>query len=176
MLSEVADKPKRKLPRQLAGLVALRAQGFDNKEIADRLRVSVVTLRRLIKKARTEYGWNDIGEQLTDVALPQAVSNVIKHLDHEGTPEAIASGQHAMTREIARGLGALKTHSAVKQETVKKSIQVLRVQIELPPGVQGAMDAVVDGVLATPRRALLPASSPTPAASIVDGEVIRGAV
>ena len=152
----------------------LRAQGFDNHEIAEKLRISKAKLRRLIAQARREYAWDDLGHKLADVALPQAVDNVIKHLDHESTPEAVATGQSLMTRTVAQGLGALKTHSAVKSEVKKTSIQVLRVEIalpQLPPGDQGA--SLGDGaVLATPRRAL---SSPHPAlaAPIVDAEVVK---
>lgn len=172
MVGELGVSPKKKLPRQLAGLIVLRTQGFDNKEIADRLGVSVPTVKRLIAKARREYGWSDLSDKLTNVALPQAVENIVAHLEHEGTPEAIANGESTMTRELARGLGAFKNHQAVKTEKTKTSIQVLKVLIELPPGVQGA-NGLVEGVLATPRRAL-PAAvpNPAPAASIVDGVVV----
>lgn len=162
------------LPRELAGLVLLRAQGFDNHEIAEKLRISKAKLRRLIAQARREYAWDDLGHKLADVALPQAIDNVIKHLDHEGTPEAVATGSNLMTRTVAQGLGALKHHAAVKAEVRKTSIQVLRVEIampQLPPGDQGA--SLGDGaVLATPRRAL-PPPHPTLAAPILEGEVVQ---
>lgn len=170
---ELAVTPKKKLPRQLAGLIVLRTQGFDNKEIADRLNITPQALKRLIKKASVEYGWNDVSEQLIGVAIPQAMSNLNKHLDHEGTPEAIANGVNTMTRETLRGAGVFKTHSAVKQET-KKTVQILKVEITmptLPPGDQGASQ--VEGVLATPRRAL-PDANPTSAATlpVIDAETV----
>lgn len=162
------------MPREIAGLVLLRAQGFDNHEIAEKLRISKSKLTRLIAKARKEYGWDDLGHKLADVALPQAVENVIRHLEYEGTPEGVAEGRTEMTRAVTQGLGALKHHAAVKTEVKKTKIQVLRVEIvapQLPPGDQGAVS--VDGaVLATPRRAL-PAPHPTPAAiDVVEGEVV----
>lgn len=166
------------LPRELAGLVLLRAQGFDNHEIAEKLRISPAKLRRLIAKARKEYGWDDLGHKLADVALPIAVDNVIKHLDYEGTDAGVAEGRDSMTRAVTQGLGALKHHAAVKTETKKTDIRVLRIEIampELPAGDQGM--ALADGaVLATPRRALLPSPHPTlPASSsIVEGEVLHG--
>lgn len=173
--SDTRDSRKnKKLPKQLAALVALRAQGFDNKEIADRLRVSPVKLRTLIKKARQEYGWSDLAEQLAHVAVPQAMSNVIRHLEHEGSDPAVKLGMSTMTREIARGVGILKNHTAVKQETRSESTNVLRVEIvmpEMPPGVQGPL--IAEGsVTATPRRAL-PLAHPAPVASVVDGEVVK---
>lgn len=165
--------PDKKLPRQLAGLIVLRTQGFDNREIADRLGVSVPTIKRWIAKARREYGWSDLSDKLMHTALPQAVDNIVRHLEYEGTDAAIANDQSTMTRELAKGLGTFKSHQAVKSEKVKTSIQVLKVQIELPPGVQGT-NALVEGVLATPRRALpIATAHPAPAAPpVIDAEVI----
>lgn len=167
-------RKNKKLPRQLAGLVFLRAQGFDNREIADRLGVGQQTLRKLIAKARREYGWDDLGSKLADVALPIAVDNVIKHLDQEGTPEAVASGQHTMTRTVAAGLGALKTHAAVKSEIKKTEIQVLRVEFagvpQLPPG--GGSRLVEGSVMAAPRRALLDGAG-LPSAAPIDAEIVH---
>lgn len=169
------SRPNKALPRQLAGLVALRAQGFDNHEIAERLDISPQKLRSLIAKARKEYGWNDLGQRLADIALPQAVENVIKHLDHEGTAAGIAEGMSKMTIAVAGGLGAFKTHSAIKQESKTEETRTLRVEIVLPrmpPGTQGAGQAI-EGVLATPRRALAAPQAVDPGASIVEGEVVR---
>lgn len=130
------------------------------------------TIKRWLAKVRREYGWSDLNDKLTNVALPQAVDNIVKHLEHEATDAAVASGMSTMTRELARGLGVLKNHQAVKTEKTKTSIQVLTVKIEMPPGVQGA-NGLVEGVLATPRRALPAAvSNPAPVASVIEGEVV----
>lgn len=167
------SRKNKKLPRQLAALVALRAQGFDNAEIADKLGVTRQKLTALITKARKEYGWSDLADQIAHRAVPQAVENVVKHLDYEGTAAAQKLGQHQMTREVLKGVGVFKTHSAVKQESKNETTNTLRVEIvmpELPPGVQ-ALSLTEGSVFATPRRALPPAES-VPGASIVDGEVV----
>lgn len=167
------SRKNKKMPRMLAALVLLRAQGFDNREIADRLQVSTSTLKKLITKARREYGWNDLGERLVNVALPQAVENVEKHLEYEGTEAAIRADQSTMTREITKGLGIFKTHAAVKSETKQTKIQVLKVEVtlpQLPPGDPGMAAISAGSVLAAPRRAQLVASHPTPAA--IDAEVV----
>lgn len=164
----------KKLPRQLGAMVALRAQGFDNVEIAERLGIDKRQLRALLAKARHDFGWNDLNEKLIDVALPIAVDNIVKHLEYEGTALGVIKGESVMTRALAAGLGTFKSHSAVKQETKNETTNVLRVEItlpQLPPGVQGS--SLTDGsVLATPRRALVSPAIPALAASVIDAEVV----
>lgn len=164
------SRKDKKLPKQLAALVALRAQGFDNHEIAERLGVTVQKLRILIAKARKVYGWSDLGDQIAHVAVPQAISNVIKHLDYEGTPDAIKKGQSTMTQKTVAGVGIFRSHSAVKQESKNETTNVLRVEISLPQLPQGATAPQIDGVLATPRRASL--LSAPPVAPIIDGTIL----
>jgi hypothetical protein len=167
------DRKNKKLPRQLAALVALRAQGFDNYEIAEKLRVTPRKLKALIAKARKEYGWSDLAAKLADVAIPLAVDSMIAHIEHEGSKAGVLSGSSTMTRAALAGVGVFKSHSAAKVETKSEQTKILRVEIalpELPPGDQG-LYAVGGSVLATPRRALLSAVS-TPAASVVEGEVV----
>lgn len=164
--SDTRDTRKnKKLPRQLAALVALRAQGFDNVEIAERLRVSPQKLRALVAKARKEYGWSDLGDQIAHVAVPQAVANVIKHLEYEGSAAGVLRNESTMTRATLAGTGMFKTHSAVKQESESRQTNILRVEIALPELPPGQALAAIDGVLATPRRARLCES--VPAASVV---------
>ncbi len=172
--SDAKDSRKdKKLPRQLAALVALRAQGFDNTEIAEKLGVDKRKLKSLINKAMRDYGWSDMADKLANVAVPLAMESVIKHLEHESTQMARVNGQHTMTRDVMKGVGIFKSHSAVKQESKSENTNILRVEVilpTLPPGVQALQ--IADGsILATPRRALAIAES-IPAASI-DGEVIK---
>lgn len=147
---DTSRKPT-KLPRQIACLVALRAQGYDNHEIAEKLKVSPRKLKALIAKARRVYGWSDLGQQIADYAAVKAVSNLGVHLDYEGTKTAVKKGHHAMTRRTLDGTGLFRSHSAVKHESKHEETNILRVEIVLP----AALPAVADGsVLATPRRAL----------------------
>lgn len=170
-------RKNKKLPRQLAALVALRAQGYDNHEIADKLRVTPRKLKALIAKARKEYGWSDLADQLAHVAIPLAMESTIKHLEHEASAAGVAEGRSTVTRATLAGVGVFKSHSAAKVESKSEETKILRVEIalpELPPGDQG-LCAAGGNVLATPRRALLPAAT-TPAASfsapVVEGEVV----
>lgn len=173
--SDTKDSRKdKKLPRQLAGLVGLRAQGFDNVEIAERLRVSPQKLRALIAKARRDYGWSDLESQVNDIAVPLAVASTIKHLEFEGSAIGVAGGMSTVTRATMGGVGIFKSHSAAKVESKSENTNILRVEIaipQLPPGVQG-LELAEGSVLATPRRALLH-SAPVPVASIVEGEVVK---
>ena len=175
-----ASRKNKKMPKQLAALVGLRAQGFDNAEIAQRLGVTPRKLTALIAKARKEYGWSDLAEKIAHVAVPRAVDNVIRHLEHEGSDIAALNGQNLMTRTVLAGTGVFKTHSAVKQTSKTESLNVLRIEIaglggsELSGGSTGA--GSIEGVLATPRRAVSSgenAPALPPAASVIDVEVVR---
>lgn len=169
------DRKNKKLPRQLAALVALRAQGFDNHEIAERLGVDSRKLKALIAKARKEYGWSDLAEKLANVAVPLAIESTIAHLEYEGSAAGVTQGMSTMTRATLGGVGVFKSHSAAKVEQKSETTKVLRVEIvlpQLPPGGQGH-ELAVGSVLATPRRALV-SSVPVPvASSAIEGEVVN---
>ena len=170
------SRKNKKMPRQLATLVLLRAQGFDNQEIATKLGVNKDKLKRLIARARKEYGWNDLGDKVAHVAVPQAVESALKHLEFEGSSLGVMKGQSTMTRAMLAGVGLFKTHSAAKVEQKSESTNVLRVEIaipQVPPGVQG-LQLAEGSVLATPRRALVSDGVPAlVASSIVEGEVVN---
>lgn len=167
-------RKNKKLPRQLAALVALRAQGFDNVEIAEKLGIDQRKLKALVAKARREYGWSDLAHKLADVAVPLAVDGMIKHIEHEGSAAGVALGRSTMIRAALSGVGVLKTHSAVKQESKSEQTNVLRVEIVLPQMPPGQDTGQIEGVLAAPRRALSPAAVPAAlGASVVEGEVVR---
>ena len=172
--SDTKDKRKnKKMPRQLGALVVLRAQGFDNKEIADKLDISPRRLKALIASARAEYGWNDLESKLLDVAVPLAMESAIAHTEYEATAAGVALGRSTMTRALLNGVGMLKSHTAAKQEIKSETVNVLRVEItlpQMPPGAQ-TTGSTIDGVLATPRRALVSGVDSVPVASI-DGEVL----
>jgi hypothetical protein len=131
--------------------VALRAQGYDNKEIADKLQVGAWRVRTLIALARKEYGWSDLEHQLEDVAVPLAIAATIQHLEYEGSPEGVKEGRFQATPSTLRGRGVFKSHSAAKVEKTEETTHVLRVEIALPSLPAGSV--VAEGrVLATPRR------------------------
>lgn len=151
--SELRDRrPNKKLPKQLAALVGLRAQGYDNKEIADKLRIKAWRLRTLIATARREYGWSDLGSQLQDQAVPLAIASTLQHLEYEGSAEGVKEGRFQATPATLRGLGVFKSHTAAKVEKTEQTTHVLRVEIALPEAPPGSVVAV-GRVLATPRRA-----------------------
>jgi len=163
--SDLRDsRPNKRLPRQLAALVALRAQGFDNHEIAQKLKIKSWTLRMLIAKARREYGWSDLGSKLADEAIPLAIESTIKHLEYEGSAKGVEEGRYQATPAVLRGRGVFQSHSAAKVESTERSLHVLRVEIAIPEGPPGS-GVVTGSVLATPRRAL-----PSPSAPVVTDE------
>ena len=169
------ERKNKKMPKQLAALVGLRAQGFDNKEIAERLGVTPRKLTALIAKARKEYGWSDLGDKLAHVAVPRAVDNVIRHLEHEGSDMAAINGQNLMTRTVLAGTGVFKTHSAIKETRRSENFNVMRIEITMPQLPEGANAGPVDGVLAAPRRAQLSGAPAAPPSALpaIEGEVVQ---
>ena len=122
-----------------------------------------------------EYGWSDISDTLTNVAVPLAMESVLKHLEFEGSALGVIKGTSTMTRATMSGTGNFKSHSAVKQESKSENTNILRVEIALPtlpPGTQSL--TLRDGsVLATPRRALPSiADDPAPAVPFLEAEVV----
>lgn len=169
-----SNKQHRKLSKRLTHLVLLREQGYDNAEIAAKLKVSLSTLYRLLAQAR-KAGWDDLTDKLVNHAVPRAVDNVISHLDYESTTPALLKGQNLMTREVLKGVGVLKSHTAAKTESRTLETRVLRVEIALPSG-DGGLDTTAPGVMGTPRRAVaLPSPIPAPTAThVLEGEVVNG--
>lgn len=153
---------KKAMPRIMVQVLALRRKGFANEAIQIKLGLLPWTLRNIITKARRDFAYDEIGRTLEDEAVPMAVENMIAHLEHEKTPAAVEAGQSAMTLATLRGLGRLKNHSAVKQESEETHTHVLRVEFSFP-GAPTAGGTPVEGVLATPRRAL---------EAVIDAEVV----
>lgn len=151
---DTSRKPS-KMPKQLAALVALRAQGFDNEEIAARLQCSSSQLKGLIRRAREKYGWSDIGATIAHVAVPQAVSNIVKHLDYEGTKAAIEAGRSTVTLKTMAGTGLYRQHTAIKQDKTTET-RILRVEITIPAAPPTDPASPVGSVFATPRTLVPP--------------------
>ena len=133
-------------------------QGFDNHEIAQKLKIKSWTLRMLVAKARRDYGWSDLGSKLADEAGPLAIDATIKHLEYEGSAEGVAEGRYQATPAVLRGRGVFQSHSAAKVEATERSLHVVRVESAIPEGPPGS-GVATGSVLATPRRALLPSPS-----------------
>lgn len=172
-----APAPIREMPRQIRKAIALRAMGFTPADIAKRLNIKLHSVYCLFYRARTKYGWDDLGDQLANVALPQAVDNIVAHLKHEGTKDAIENGQSLMTRTFASGVGVFKSHSAVKSTSQNENLNVMRIEIlGLPTLPEGGSAGPVAGVLAAPRRAVpsgAGALPPAPQPPIIDAEVVK---
>ena len=167
----------RKKPNKRAlAVMAYRMEGLDNREIAEKLGITTQTVRDILKKLAVRFGWNHLTETITDVAVPKAVSNVIKHLEHEGSPAGVFRGDNTMTLATMRGTGLYRSHSAVKQESKSEKTNVMRVEIVLPTLPPGSTPpALAEGsVLASPRRALVtsePLALPA-APQPLEGEIV----
>jgi transposase len=148
-----------KLPRQLAAIIALRTEGQSDTQIAERLNLSVSTVRGILAKARKQLGFSDLIDRVEHRAVPTAVDNLIEGLDR---------GDKDYTLATLKGVGVFRNHSAVKNEGAPtENKNVLVVKIEMPAGVQpGELPTVAVGnIVGTPRALKV-------AAPVVEGEVV----
>ena len=147
--------PPLQLPRHLARLVEARERdGLSMNEIAAKMGISRQKVVGLFMKAR-KLGWVAEDDQIVAVMQSAALDAANKHLMFEGTPMGVMQGRSVMTRATLAGTGIFKTHSAIKQESKNETTNILRVEISLPALPEGAQAAVIEGVLASPRRALI---------------------
>lgn len=123
-----AKKIHRKLPRQLAAIVACRTEGMSDKEIAEALSMTTGTVRKILYRARKELHMSDLVDRVEHRAVHSAVDNLIDGLDGKKGPQT----EEVYTLATLKGTGVFRTHSAVKQETTNQNENVLRVVIEMP--------------------------------------------
>ncbi len=145
----------RKLPRQLAAIIACRTEGMSDAAIAKALGLATGTVRGILMRARKELGLSDLVDRVEHRAVHTAVDNLIDGLDHKDKDYTLAT---------LKGMGVFKHHSAVKQESSAQVSNELRVVFELPDGAAaGALPQVAIGaIMATPRRIAAPIAALDP--------------
>lgn len=152
---------QRKLPRQLAAIIAMRTEGLTNKQIAEKLGLAVPTIGVILQKARKELHLSDLVDRVEHRAVPTAVDNLIEGLD---------KGDKDYTLATLKGVGVFRSHSVGKSDQpAQDNRNVLIVKIEMPAGlVPGQLPAVAVGnIVGVPRTA--PASA---AAEVVEAEKV----
>jgi predicted transcriptional regulator len=138
-----------KIYKAVLAVLALQAQGHKRKEIADALGLTDHTVRQYLYTAN-KRGWLnhnsfiDPEDQLDIVLRSKAVRNINTVLDEQEeivvdkeTGEKELTGRLSdravdMTKEVAKGLGMLKSHSVEKGITAPPVAMALRVQVEIP--------------------------------------------
>jgi transposase len=138
-----ARSKQRKLPRQLAAIIAMRTEGMSNRDIAEKMNLSVATIGAYLQKARKELHLSDIVDRVEHRAVPTAVDNLIEGLDR---------GDKDYTLATLKGVGVFRNHSAVKQETSTENRNLMVVRIEMPELTNGQLPTVAVGnIVGVPR-------------------------
>lgn len=109
-------------------LVALKIGGMDLKEAAESLSINYGYARNLISLAG-KYGWftpTEPMERLENVIAHKAVNNVEEFLNH---PHPML--RMDMTKEVMKGIGLFKAHTANKDEGQRQTT-ILAIKIENP--------------------------------------------
>jgi hypothetical protein len=123
-------------------MIALRIIGYSYKKIGETLQVELAEVRRVLGEARRLSKLSDVGPLLENIALPQAVDNLIEKLEAGDLPATLAT---------LRGRGAFRNFE--RSDNVDMQVQ-LSINIEQPPGVAPASQpSVIEGsVVGIPRR------------------------
>lgn len=109
-------------------LVALKIGGMDLKEAAESLSINYGYARNLISMAG-KYGWftpTEPMERLENVIAHKAVNNVEEFLSHPHPGLRMD-----MTKEVMKGIGLFKAHTANKDEGSRQTT-ILAIKIENP--------------------------------------------
>lgn len=123
-------------------MIALRIIGYSYKKISEAVGVDLSEVRRVLGEARRLSKLSDVGPLLENIALPQAVDNLIEKLEAGDLPATLAT---------LRGRGAFRNFE--RSDNVDMQVQ-LSIQIEQPAGVTPANQPnVIEGsVVGIPRR------------------------
>jgi hypothetical protein len=97
--------PEELYAERAAIVVALKAEGYTNKEITATTGLSLWQIRYACRQARKRGDLQDVISDLSHRALPQAVENLVDALED---PENV--NHWKATEETLHGLGAFKSH------------------------------------------------------------------
>lgn len=146
-----------KVKRTVYAALALKAQGQKNADVAEALGITVNTLKVYMYRAH-KRGWltveslEDPGDKLEIVMRSKAVRNIGTILD-EGVISkktnahvpSVRAGE--MSLEVAKGLGLLVNHQAVKSDVAPTLAVALSVNVEMPAAVVGESTGIRPGSL-----------------------------
>lgn len=120
-------------------MIALRILGHSYKKISESLGVPLADVRRILGEARRLSKLSDVGPMLENIALPQAVDNLIDKLE---------AGDLTATLATLRGRGAFRNFE--RSDNVDMQVQ-LSVMIEQPKG-EDVPTVLKGSVVGMPRK------------------------
>jgi hypothetical protein len=147
----VQSPPNNSLPEGIyadryAIVIALRAEGYTHKEIAEKTGLSIWQIQTACHKARQSGQMRDALDMIDNSALPQAVDNLL---------EGLRKGDKEYTLEVLKGRGAFRKFSDKPGAGVGAlSLPPLQINILTPAG--GNVPTVIinsekGAVIGTPR-------------------------
>ena len=140
-----APKPPKesRVRRAVVAAIALRAQGFGYKEAAEQLGLTLGTIKTYMRDARRK-GWIDErafvdpADKVEMVLTGMAVDNLSTILNEtkEMSEKVTSLSDRAVdtSLEVAKGVGLLKTHSAIKTDNTNQMGLALKVDVVMPAG------------------------------------------
>ncbi len=116
---------------RVAEICLLRAQGLNNKQIAERMHLAHSTIKTFITRAKKQglLRYDNPEARLQHELAPLVVDNIEYFLK---TPDREAS-KLKMTIEAAKGLGMFKSHAAHKIEGASQQMAIA-IKFEMPEG------------------------------------------
>lgn len=130
-----------KLYKYAMACVALRAQGWDWKSIAEELQLSEHTVKTYMHRARSQ-GWLNLGalvqpqDKLDYVIAAKTIENIHQGLGERTDEGNLTAGAREMTLEAAKGIGLFKAHQVVKGDVGPQVGVALSVHVQLPPNAE----------------------------------------
>ena len=121
-------------------MIALRITGKSYKAISELLGVPMGDVRRVLAEARRLAKLSDVGPILDNIALPQAVDNLVDKLE---------AGDMTATLATLRGRGAFRNFE--RSDNVDMQLQ-LSVQIEQPAAGAPEQPVAPGSIVGVPRK------------------------
>lgn len=154
-----------KVRKAVLAYIALKAQGFQLAEIAERLGLAKTTVQTYVKRAHAA-GWinihnfDDPEDKLEVVLKSKAVTNLNSLLSETDDDGRLSARAGNVSLEVAKGTGLLKQHQVVKNDGAQMSGFALKVTVEMPPA--GNVPIVTPGSIG---------GTPAFNAEIIEGEL-----
>lgn len=137
-------KDDRSFGARILQIVALKARGLNNKQVAEELGLAYGTVRQIIYKASKEglIKYDDPYERFEQSIVPKVVDNIEYWIDQK---------DKKMTIEAAKGAGLFKSHQAIRVEGEAPQT-ILALKIQMPEGTENRQ--LTGRVVGKPRRVI----------------------